>query len=111
MRGRSRMVSTANGINGSSNGFGRAERLPPHNHEAEQSVLGSLLIDRDAIIKVAAFVKPEDFYLSANGTVYRAILDLYNRREPTDFITLSDELGRREQLDQIGGLRSEERCG
>jgi replicative DNA helicase len=80
------------------------ERLPPHNLEAEQSVLGSLLIDRDAIIKVAAFVKPEDFYLTANGTVYRAILDLYNRREPTDFITLSDELGRREQLEQIGGI-------
>ncbi|MDQ3694670.1 MAG: replicative DNA helicase [Chloroflexota bacterium] len=81
-----------------------AERLPPHNLEAEQSLLGSLLLDRDAIIKVAAFVKPDDFYLPANGTVYRAILDLYNRREPTDFVTLSDELGRREQLDQVGGI-------
>jgi len=80
------------------------ERLPPHNVEAEQSVLGSLLIDRDAIIKVAAFLKPEDYYHGSNGIVYRAILDLYNRREPTDFITLSDELGRREQLEQIGGI-------
>jgi len=80
------------------------ERLPPHNIEAEQSVLGSLLIDRDAIIRVASYVKAEDFYFSANGTVYQAILDLYNRREPTDFLTLSDELERRSVLDDIGGL-------
>ena len=80
------------------------ERLPPHNTDAEQGVLGSLLIDRDAIIRVAAFLKPEDFYHHANGTIYRAVFDLYNRREPTDFITLSDELGRREQLDAVGGL-------
>ncbi len=80
------------------------ERLPPHNTDAEQGLLGSLLIDRDAIIRVASFVKPEDFYHHANGTVYRAVFDLYNRREPTDFITLSDELGRRDQLDAVGGL-------
>ncbi len=83
---------------------GVIERLPPHNLEAEQSVLGSLLIDRDAIIRVASFLKPEDFYLSANGLIYGAILDLYNRREPTDMITLSDELTRRAQYDQAGGL-------
>jgi hypothetical protein len=47
------------------------ERLPPHNTDAEQGLLGSLLIDRDAIIRVASFVKPEDFYHHANGTVYR----------------------------------------
>jgi len=80
------------------------ERLPPHNTDAEQGLLGSLLIDRDAIIRVAAFVKPDDFYHHANGTIYRAVFDLYNRREPTDFITLSDELGRRDQLDAVGGL-------
>jgi replicative DNA helicase len=80
------------------------ERLPPHNLEAEQSLLGSLLIDRDAIIRVASFIKPDDFYHQANGLIYRAIFDLYNRREPTDFITLSDELGRRDQLDQVGGI-------
>ena len=80
------------------------ERLPPHNLEAEQSVLGSLLIDRDAIIKVAAFLRPENFYSLANETIYRAILDLYNKREPTDFVTLSDELQRRGQYDQAGGL-------
>jgi len=80
------------------------ERQPPHNQEAEQSLLGSLLLDRDAIIKVAASVKPEDFYLPSNGRIYQAILDLYNRREPPDFVTLADELGRREQLDSVGGI-------
>ncbi len=80
------------------------ERLPPHNLEAEQSVLGSLLIDRDAIIRVAAFLRPEDFYLGSNGLIYQAILDLYNRREPTDIVTLSDELQRRNQYDMAGGL-------
>lgn len=80
------------------------ERLPPHNLEAEQSVLGSLLIDRDAIIRVASFLRPEDFYLGSNGLIYQAILDLYNRREPTDIVTLSDELQRRNQYDLAGGL-------
>ena len=96
------MVSSPPGIIDTQSGGG--ERLPPHNLDAEQSLLGSLLLDRDAIIRVASFVKPEDFYLPANATVYGAILDLYNRREPTDYVTLSDELGRREQLDRIGGI-------
>jgi replicative DNA helicase len=80
------------------------DRLPPHNIEAEQSVLGSLLIDRDAIIRVASYLKAEDFYVSANATIYAAIRDLYNRREPTDFVTLSDELERRGTLDDVGGV-------
>ncbi len=80
------------------------DRLPPHNLEAEQSLLGSLLIDRDAIIKVATSIKQDDFYSGANGTIYQAIVDLYNRREPTDFVTLTDELTRQERLDQVGGI-------
>jgi replicative DNA helicase len=80
------------------------DRLPPHNLEAEQSLLGSLLIDRDAIIKVASQIKSDDFFQGANGTIYQAILDLYNRREPTDFVTLTDELTRREKIDQVGGI-------
>ncbi len=79
------------------------ERLPPQNMDAEQSVLGSLLIDRDAIIRIASLIRPDDFASSANGTIYRAILVLYNRREPTDFVTLSDELTRRNRIDDIGG--------
>jgi len=80
-----------------------SERLPPHNIEAEQSVLGSLLIDPDAIIRVAPFLRPEDFYRQAHGAIYEAILELHERREPSDFITLTDELQRRAQLDRVGG--------
>ncbi|HEU0164165.1 MAG TPA: replicative DNA helicase [Thermomicrobiales bacterium] len=79
------------------------ERLPPHNIDAEQSVLGSLMIDRDAIIRVASYLKPEDFYIWANGQIYQAVLDLYNVRRPTDLVTLSDELKNRGVLDDIGG--------
>ena len=79
------------------------DRLPPQNVEAEQSVLGSLLIDPDAIIKVASFLRPEDFYREAHEIVYRAILTLHDRRQPADFVTLVDELTRQEQLEAIGG--------
>ena len=79
------------------------DRLPPHNLEAEQSVLGSLLIDRDAVIRIASYVKPGDFYRSAHRLIYEAILNLYNRREPTDLITLVDELRRNSNLDDAGG--------
>lgn len=79
------------------------DRLPPHNYDAEQSVLGSMLLDRDAVIKVAANLRPDDFYSTANAQIYQAILDLYNRREPPDLITVSTELDNRGQLDDIGG--------
>ncbi|MGA7670177.1 MAG: replicative DNA helicase [Nitrolancea sp.] len=80
------------------------EKLPPHNMEAEQSVLGSLLIDRDAVIRIASFLKPMDFYSSGNGLIYEAILDLYNRRVPPDFVTIVDELTRRDRLQDVGGI-------
>ena len=79
------------------------DRLPPHNYEAEQSVLGSMLLDRDAVIKIAANLRPEHFYSTSNGQIYQAILDLYNRREPPDLITVATELDNRGQLDDIGG--------
>lgn len=79
------------------------DHLPPHNMEAEQSVLGSLMIDRDAIIRIASYVRPNDFYRSAHSVIYDSILTLYNRREPTDLITLVDELSRNNKLDEAGG--------
>ncbi|HFQ94236.1 MAG TPA: replicative DNA helicase [Anaerolineae bacterium] len=79
------------------------ERLPPHNLEAEEAVLGSLLIDPDAIYDVANFLHPRDFYKVQNGWIYEAILALNERREPLDLLTLTDELRRREQLEEIGG--------
>lgn len=80
-----------------------AEKLPPQNVEAEEAVLGSILIDRDAIIKVAPFLKPEDFYREKNGWIFDAILDLYDRHEPADFVTVCDELERRARLEDVGG--------
>ncbi|GAB4269400.1 MAG: replicative DNA helicase [Candidatus Promineifilaceae bacterium] len=79
------------------------ERLPPHNLEAEEAVLGALLIDPDAIFDVAGFLRPEHFYRNANRWVYEAILSLSDRREPVDLVTLTDELRRHEQLEEIGG--------
>lgn len=79
------------------------ERLPPHSLEAEEALLGSLLIDPDAIFDVATFLRPEAFYRSHNQWVYEAILTLSDRREPLDLITLTEELRRREQLEQVGG--------
>ena len=80
-----------------------AEKLPPQNIEAEEAVLGSILIDRDAIVKVAPFLKPEDYYREKNGWIFAAVLDLYDRHEPADFVTLCDEMERRGQLDDVGG--------
>jgi replicative DNA helicase len=80
------------------------ERLPPQNVEAEQALLGSLLMDRDAVIKVAPTIRPADFYNQSHGQIYAAIVDLYNRRVPADYTTVADELSRRGQLDEIGGL-------
>ena len=78
-------------------------KLLPQNIEAEEAVLGSLLIDPDAIIRVATFLQPDDFYVQRHNWVYAAIRDLHERREPADLVTLTDELERRAQLSEIGG--------
>ncbi len=75
----------------------------PANLEAEQAVLGSLLIDPDAIIKVASYLRASDFYRERHEWIYSALLTLHERREPADFVTLVDELERNEQLEAIGG--------
>ena len=79
------------------------DRLPPQSLEAEQSVLGAILIDRDAVVEVAEFLRPEDFYRQANGRIYAAILDLFERREPIDIVTVAESLERREELEAVGG--------
>jgi replicative DNA helicase len=81
----------------------RIERLPPQNTEAEEAVLGGLLIDPDAIIRVATIVRPEDFYREKHGWIYDAIQILHERREPVDFLTVCDELERRGRLNEVGG--------
>jgi replicative DNA helicase len=79
------------------------DRLPPQSIEAEQSVLGSVLIDRDAIVEVAEFLRPDDFYRPSNGLIYGAMLELFERREPVDIVTVAEVLERNGQLDTIGG--------
>jgi replicative DNA helicase len=79
------------------------DRLPPQSIEAEQSVLGALLIDRDAVIEVADFLRPADFYRQAHGTIFGAVLELYDKREPVDIVTVSEVLERTDALEQVGG--------
>ncbi|MCK4314478.1 MAG: replicative DNA helicase, partial [Anaerolineae bacterium] len=79
------------------------DKMIPHNIEAEEAVLGSLLIDPEALFRVSPFLKGEDFYIQKNVWIYEAIFTLHERREPLDFVTLCDELERREQLAEIGG--------
>ena len=79
------------------------DRLPPQSLEAEQSVLGAVLIDRDAIIEVADVLRPVDFYRQANATIYGAMLDLWERREPIDIVTVAEALERTGDLETIGG--------
>jgi len=80
------------------------QRLPPQNLEAERSVLGALLIDKDAIVKVAEFLRPKHFYKDAHGQIYAAILSLYEKREPADMITVPDELKKKKLLSKVGGV-------
>ncbi len=79
------------------------ERLPPHNLDAEEAVLGSLLINPDAMFDVSTFLRPDAFYRVANRWVFEAMLALTGKQIPLDIVTLVDELRRREQLDEIGG--------
>lgn len=79
------------------------EKLPPQNIEAEQSVLGSLLIDQDALIKIGDILVPEDFYKDIHKVIFQSMLDLFDKREPIDLLSLSSNLSDKKQLDLIGG--------
>jgi len=81
----------------------RPERIPPHNLEAEESLLGSMMLSPEAIAAAVDLVRPGDFYRHAHRLVYEAILVLYGRGEPVDVITTLEELRRRQQLEDVGG--------
>ena len=81
------------------------DRLPPQNPEAEEAVLGSLLMDPEAVGKIASFLKPDDFYRERNGNLYASMLAIYERREPVDFMTVTDELARQDRYEEVGGSR------
>lgn len=80
-----------------------AEKLPPHDVEAEEAILASLMVDGDAIFKVAPIVRPEHFFREKNAWAYESCLALWERNEAINQITLSHELARRGRLEEIGG--------
>ncbi len=79
------------------------EKTVPHNIEAEEAVLGALLIDPEGIFRVLPFLRAEDFYLQKHRWIYEAIVRIHDRRDPIDFLTLTTELEQREQLEAVGG--------
>src|SRR5579859_7857300 len=84
--------------------FGSYDRIPPQNLEAEQAVLGSMLIERPAVEKAGEILKPEDFYRDAHRFIFEAMMALAERDEPVDLITLPEELNSRNLFESVGGL-------
>ncbi len=82
----------------------RTAHVPPHSIEAEMSTLGSMMLDQHAIEKVAEILRPDDFYREAHRILYEVILSLAERHIPVDLLTVQEELKRRDQLEEIGGL-------
>src|SRR3990172_384743 len=78
-------------------------RVPPHSNEAEESVLGALLLNRDAVIAVAQFLKSEDFYDPRHREIYECAIALFEERVPIDVLTVSERLKKRKTLKQVGG--------
>ena len=79
------------------------ERIPPHNDEAERSVLGSALLDKDALFDVVELLTADDFYNEAHKEIFKAVTDLYKKSAPVDVLTVSEELKRRNSLEMVGG--------
>lgn len=79
-------------------------KIPPQNIEAEQSVLGSMLLDKELIPGVLEVLKKEDFYREDHAEIFEAIIDLFDKAEPIDIITVSEQLKERGTLDKVGGL-------
>ena len=79
-------------------------RIPPHSVESEQSILGSILLDKDAIITVSETINPDDFYKEAHKIIYEAMIKLSNKSEPIDLITLTEELKKQGHLDDVTSL-------
>jgi replicative DNA helicase len=84
-------------------GGGGGSRTPPQDNDAEQSVLGSMLLSKDAIADVVEVVRGTDFYRPAHESIYDVIVDLYGRGEPADPVTVSSELQKRGELGRVGG--------
>ncbi|MGD0765042.1 MAG: replicative DNA helicase [Dehalococcoidia bacterium] len=81
-----------------------ADKLPPHDIEAEEAVIASLLVDAEAIYKVAPILRPDDFFREKNAWTYEACLTLFDRNESLNQVTVGHELARRDRLEELGGL-------
>ncbi|MCL5675707.1 MAG: replicative DNA helicase [Patescibacteria group bacterium] len=79
-------------------------KVPPHSLEVEQSVLGAILIDKNAVVEVAGFLLPEHFYENSHSLIFSAMLSLYEKREPIDLVTISEVLKKKKALEDIGGV-------
>lgn len=79
-------------------------RIPPQNIEAEQSVLGAMMLDKEAIAKASEILTSEDFYREAHRVIFNAMLELYNKNEAVDMVTITDILRRDNKLEDIGGI-------
>ena len=80
------------------------QKVPPHSNEAEQSVLGAMLLDKEAISSVTESIKGEDFYREAHREIFEAVVEIFNKGEPVDLITLAERLKSRKTLDVVGGV-------
>lgn len=80
------------------------QKVPPHSDDAERSVLGSILIDKDAIVQVSEFLQPDHFYQAKHGDIYSAMIKLFEAREPIDLVTLPQKLKSMKMLDNVGGV-------
>ena len=80
------------------------ERVPPQNIEAEQAVLGAMLIDKEAIAKATEVLSADDFYREAHRVIFSAMLELYNKNEAVDMVTVTEILKRDNKLEDIGGI-------
>ncbi len=83
--------------------FDQILRVPPQNMEAEQSLLGALLIDKEALTKIADMITPDDFYKEGHRIIFQAALDLYEHHEPIDALSLTNRLEEKSQIEDIGG--------
>jgi len=80
------------------------DRIPPQNTEAEQAILGAVLLNKDALILVSEIISPEDFYRTSHQKIFRSMLDLSESGQPVDLITLTSDLQTKKLLEEIGGV-------
>ena len=80
------------------------DRVPPHSIEAEQSVLGAVLLDKDILINLSVTLQSLHFYRNAHRSIYQCMLDLYMENQPVDLVTVAEKLAQQGKVDDIGGI-------